>query len=79
MKMSMEEIIRRYQPRLYRLSDGEIIVAFPNAALIRRDGMTLELARQKAAIVALLQAQGQEPGSFASVIQKQQERKPDAG
>lgn len=79
MKMSMDEIIRRYQPRLYRLSDGEIIVAFPNAALIRRDGMTLELAHQKAAIVALFQAQGQEPGSFASVIQKQQERKPDAG
>lgn len=79
MKMSMDEIIRRYQPRLYRLSDGEIIVAFPNAALIRRDGMTLELAHQKAAIVALLQTQGQEPGSFASVIQKQQERKPDAG
>lgn len=79
MKMSMDEIIRRYQPRLYRLSDGEIIVAFPNAASIRRDGMTLELAHQKAAIVTLLQAQGQEPGSFASVIQKQQERKPDAG
>lgn len=78
MKMSMDEIIRRYQPRLYRLPDGEAIVGFPDAAAIRRDGVTLELAHQRAAIVAALQAREQEPESFASVVQKQLERASDA-